>query len=192
MHRRTSLIITTIFCYGLAAAGFALAESEFGEEVAPFLAEHCADCHGADKQKSGVRFDAIKGYRAEDAILWTKVHRMLRSDEMPPKKRERPEEKQTAAVMKWIEASQAEARSGHTRRLNRREFSAALQQLTGLEVDFAGGLPEDGKVGGFDTGADGLKDAADSVKQMLENARRTFVHNWRHAPFRFPSVASVR
>jgi hypothetical protein len=54
-----------------------------------------------------------------------------------------------------------------TRRLNRRELSAALQDVSGLAVDFSYALPDDGKVDGFDTGADGLQDAADSGAQAL-------------------------
>ena len=61
---------------------------------------------------------------------------------------------------------------GAQRRLNRREFSAALQDLTGLPIDFGAGLPDDGKIDGFDTGATGLQDAADSVAQLLEVTRR--------------------
>ena len=56
----------------------------------------------------------------------------------------------------WIVARQRESGGGATRRLNRRELSAALQDVTGLPIDFAAGLPDDGKVDGFDTGADGL------------------------------------
>ena len=59
-----------------------------------------------------------------------------------------------------------------SRRLNRREFGSALQDLTGLTVDFAYSIPGDGKVNGFDTGAEALQDAADSVNQIMEVTRR--------------------
>jgi hypothetical protein len=39
-------------------------------------------------------------------------------------------------------------------------------------VDYAQALPEDGKVDGFDTGAEGLQDAADSVARVMEVTRR--------------------
>ena len=59
-----------------------------------------------------------------------------------------------------------------TRRLNRREFGSALRDVTGLNVDFSYSLPGDGKVDGFDTGAEALQDAADSVSQVMEVTRR--------------------
>ena len=39
-------------------------------------------------------------------------------------------------------------------------------------MDFAYSIPGDGKVNGFDTGAEALQDAADSVNQIMEVTRR--------------------
>ncbi len=141
---------------------------EFGSKVEPFLQEHCVDCHGEKKQKSGIRFDKVTEFRAEDVELWTKVHEALEYGDMPPEDETQPEKAAVEGVMDWIKSAQSAARGPVIRRLNRREISASLQDLTGSKVDFAFALPEDGKVGGFDTGADGLQDAADSVASMLE------------------------
>lgn len=152
--------------------GTACADEEFSKTVAPFLESHCQTCHGADVQESQIRFDRISGFRAEDRHLWTKVHQMVSTGQMPPEELPQPGEKEKRAVLSWIEENQRKLEAGSVRRLNRRELSAALRDLTGRKIDYALGLPGDGKVGGFDTGAEGLQDAASSVGQMMEVTRR--------------------
>lgn len=144
----------------------------FPRDVQPFLKEHCLTCHGAEKQSSGIRFDRLEGYRGEEGPLWTRVHEALRSGAMPPKARVQPAAADRQRILAWVEKEQRSATVGRLRRLNRRELSAALQDLTGLSVDFAHALPGDGKLGGFDTGADALQDAADSVEQVMKVTRR--------------------
>lgn len=140
--------------------------------VHTFLKQHCFECHGSDAQESGLRYDGILRYRTEDTHLWTLVHQKLSAGEMPPKESPRPTAAETETVLKWIETQQQATAASSLRRLNRRELAAALRELTGLAVDYAQGLPGDGKVAGFDTGADGLHDAADSVAQIMNVTRR--------------------
>ncbi len=156
----------------LASLAARAGAQEFSKTVEPFLTQHCHDCHGPEKQKGGIRYDQIDGFRAEDRRLWTMVHEQLSAGEMPPEKRPQPAAAEKQRVLAWIESEQRALRAGGTRRLNRREISAALQDVTGRLVDYSYGLPEDGKVGGFDTGADGLQDTADSIAQLLDVARR--------------------
>jgi len=148
------------------------APQDFETTLAPFLKQHCLDCHGAEKRKGGIRYDQINTFRVEDRHLWTLVHEKLSSGEMPPEDRKQPSASEKQRILATIEKEQRAWRVGGTRRLNRREISAALQDVTGLSVDYTTSLPEDGKVGGFDTGAEGLQDTADSVSQLLEVARR--------------------
>lgn len=148
------------------------ADEGFESEVASFLRAHCVKCHGPEKQKGRIRYDKLEGFRPEDTHLWTLVHEQLSSGEMPPEDEARPDAGELKKALAWIEKEQAAVTTGRTRRLNRRELSAALQDLTGLPVDYAHGLPADGKIDGFDTGADGLHDAADSVAGVMEVTRR--------------------
>ena len=157
--------------FALSMATRAAAE-DFSKSVQPFLKQHCHDCHGPEKQKDGIRYDQLGGFRAEDRQLWTMVHEQLSAGEMPPEKQPQPPAAEKQRVLAWIESEQRALHTDGTRRLNRREISAALQDVTGRRVDYTYGLPEDGKVGGFDTGAEGLQDTADSIAQLLEVARR--------------------
>lgn len=175
MSRRVWLPIATqiaavFFICNSAQSGFA--DEMFDETVAPFLKKHCLACHGEAKQEALVRFDSVSEFRAKDRNLWTSVHERISSGEMPPEGRPRPAKKEQAAVLNWIVNEQRQLAVGRTRRLNRRELSAALQDVTGLSVDYAFGLPGDGKIAGFDTGAEGLQDAASSVEQFMVVSRR--------------------
>ena len=153
-----------LFPVGCALGGFK-------SDITPFLQKHCIQCHGPEKQKGRIRYDKLSGYEASNNHLWTLVHQQLADGEMPPEEEPRPKPAEIQKVLTWIEKQQLAAKSGKTRRLNRRELAASLQDLTGLGVDYAYMLPEDGKVNGFDTGADGLHDAADSVARVMEVTR---------------------
>lgn len=83
------------------AHGAAEAEVEFFEKrIRPLLLEHCAECHGAEKQKGGLRLDHRAGWerggdsgpsivpgQAAESLLWKVVSYEDRDLKMPPKKR---------------------------------------------------------------------------------------------------------
>lgn len=144
----------------------------FARDVAPFLQKHCVECHGPTKQSSGIRYDGLAGFTVDQRHLWTLVHEQISSGDMPPEDKPRPTDVEKTAVLTWITKQQQATRISGTRRLNRRELSMALRDVTGLNADFSLGLPDDGRVGGFDTGADGLQDSADSVAQIMTVTRR--------------------
>src|SRR5687768_307552 len=90
--------------------------AQFEHEVRPILKEHCFDCHGADKQKGGLRLDqksgmlgggdsgepAVRpGNSAESPLV--KLVASLEKDEMMPPKGERLKPEQLAALRKWID-----------------------------------------------------------------------------------------
>src|SRR5581483_3543292 len=148
------------------------ADREFETDAAPFLKRHCVSCHGPDRQEAQVRLDRLTGVAADNRNLWTMVHEKVAADEMPPRSRPQPDEAQKKAFLALVARQQRTLGAGGTRRLNRRELSASLRDLTGLAVDFSAALPGDGTVAGFDTGADALQEASDSVAQWLLVTRR--------------------
>jgi len=160
----------------LAIASASAGAPSFEQDVQPLLKRYCFDCHGAAKQNSQVRFDRLEAYRAEDGPLWTQVHEALSSGEMPPKDKAKLRDPERQQILTWIESQARAAKialgTGSTRRLNRREFAAALRDLTGLSIDYASAISGDGLVDGFDTGADALQDAADSVAVWMQISRR--------------------
>lgn len=145
---------------------------EFDTQLRPFLARHCHECHGETEPQAGIRFDRLTGFQAADRHLWTLVHEQLRTGAMPPPGQPPVADGERQRLLAWIDAAQRALPAAPTRRLNRRELAAALRDATGLRVDFAYALPGDGKVDGFDTGAEALQDSADSVAQTMQVARR--------------------
>jgi hypothetical protein len=146
-----------------------------GESVKELLSVYCFDCHNEKEKKGQIRLDNLDELSTGDSQLWTNVFEQVKLGKMPPENEETFSEAEKRVVLDGIGKDFeeiVEAVVGRKRRLNRREFSAALQDLTGVSVDFGAGLPDDGKVEGFDTGAEGLKDTAETVAQMLEVTRR--------------------
>ena len=167
-----------VICFGAIAFGSVTVladdkpDPEFGKMVQPFLKQHCLACHGAKKQESRVRFDKLADFDVRDRHLWTRVYAKLKAGEMPPEGSTQPKPAATKAVLAWIQRQQNARRGGDVRRLNRRELSAALQDVTGLAVDYSEALPADGKLAGFDTGVQSLQDTADSITTVMKVARR--------------------
>lgn len=161
-------------CTGTSlAASVSFAQDDaFKKIVEPFLKTHCVSCHGPDKQESRLRFDQVKGVEVGNRNLWTMVHERVAAGEMPPPDKKQPAAEEKKQVLSWIVAEQRAVGAGGSRRLNRRELTAALKDVTGLNIDFSFSLPGDGTVAGFDTGAEGLQEASDAVAQWLLVTRR--------------------
>jgi hypothetical protein len=147
MRRR--FVISCLLMAVVSGAPPLVAEDGFSQDAQPFLEFYCQECHDEASKKGQVRLDGLGAYRDGHEQLWTRVHEQVRSGEMPPEDKAQPTAAERTRFLEWI-ASQARTQvqtgAGSTRRLNRREFSAALQDLVGLPIDFGAGLPEDGKV----------------------------------------------
>ncbi len=148
------------------------ADETFSKTVQPFLNKHCLSCHGTKKQEGGVRFDNLDGITIANRNIWTTMHEKILSGEMPPKGSTKVSDEDRKLVTNWMKSQQRELGIGGSRRLNRRELNASLQDLTGLKVEFSQALPNDGTVAGFDTGAEALLEASDAVAQWLTVTRR--------------------
>ena len=89
---------------------------DFVRDVRPILEEHCFDCHGAEKQKSGLRLDStvgilrggesgeplfVKGSSGESHLM-KKVTSKSAKEAMPPKG-ERLASEQVAVLGAWID-----------------------------------------------------------------------------------------
>ena len=52
--------LSLLLCHSLPAA------DDFESAIAPVLRQYCHDCHGADVQEAGIRYDQLDGFRPED------------------------------------------------------------------------------------------------------------------------------
>jgi len=128
------------------------------------LDRYCVTCHNERLQTAGVMFDRVDIDRADlHRELFEKVARKLRSGQMPPPGRPRPE---PAAIDAFVTALEAELdRVGAaapdpgrvaSHRLNRTEYVNAVRDLLDLELDGEALLPSDMAGFGFDNNADVL------------------------------------
>ena len=138
----------------------------YGEALRPFLVRYCTECHGVDRQKNDVNFDAFSDepalYRERD--FWENVRHMLAEREMPPSKKRQPSEEERAAAVEFIADELAKfdcaeiASPGRVtiRRLNRAEYNNTIRDLIGVDFKPAEGFPLDEVGYGFDNIGDVL------------------------------------
>ena len=152
----------------------------FQRTIVPFLEAHCADCHDETTQKGNFRVDTLTpGFTAGDsANRWEKVFDRVASGEMPPKKKARPPQTETALLLDWTggelraEGARHYAADGRAqrRRLNRVEYENTLRDLLGADLRVAALLPEDGTAHGFSTVDEALTLSAVQMEKYLEAA----------------------
>jgi hypothetical protein len=155
--------LLTIFLV-VALAGGAPPEDGYQESARPFIEKHCLQCHGAKKAKAGFRIDLIGADFTKPTVAehWKEVIDRINAGEMPPRSNPRPDVKQVAAFVSWVngqlrEVDRAAKDAGGRipmRRLNRDEFASTVRDLLRLDDNvvraLAEELPADGKAEGFD------------------------------------------
>jgi cytochrome c5 len=128
------------------------------------LDRYCVTCHNERLQTADLRLDEVDLTRiAEHAAVLEKVVHKLRSGQMPPEGRPRPDETTLDAFATSLETAldrvaAAAPNPGRvaSRRLNRVEYVNVIQDLLALEVDGDELLPSDMAGFGFDNNADVL------------------------------------
>jgi hypothetical protein len=163
----------------------ALPAAAIGAEPAhtAFFETHCYDCHDADEKKGGLDLTALPTdfSKPENFTRWVKVHDLIASGDMPPKKKARPPAAETASVAKWLNNSltaadqqrlAGEVRTG-VRRLTRSEYENTVRDLFDLPgAALQGELPSDGSAHGFDTNSDALDVSHVNMAKYIEVADR--------------------
>lgn len=167
----SSMIRTISGCIALLFLSTLVRASELPKEAHAFIEANCMDCHDADSARAGFRVDSLTDdfTSGNTAGLWKEVMDKINSGEMPPKKRKtRPDAKEAFAMTSWIAtrlretelAAQGAGGRVPMRRMNRVEYANTVRDLFSLDENFARRiekeLPADGKVGGFDRGAESL------------------------------------
>ena len=144
----------------------AAAEDSFNTKVKPLVEAHCVDCHGEETHKAGLRLDTLAAdFRDEKAAAtWVHVFDKLVSGEMPPKKRERPPQRDIYAAAQFLYTQlhavslEHQQKKGRVivRRINGTEYENTLRDLLGTNVALKEMLPEDSTTAGFDNVSTGL------------------------------------
>jgi mono/diheme cytochrome c family protein len=144
------------------------------------LNKYCVTCHNSRLKTAGLALDAVDlAHAGDQAELWEKVVTKLRTREMPPPGRPRPDASVYATVASSIEgaldtaaASRATPGRVPVHRLNRAEYANAIRDLLGLEVDSHALLSaDDENQEGFDNVASVLSVSPALLENYLSAAR---------------------
>jgi len=162
-------VVTTLLGAGLSAQKpapkMAVSHPPSGPSIDAqntLVARNCASCH-SEKMKAGelvlAGFDAAKV--AEHPDVTEKMIRKLRAGMMPPPGARRPDAATTKAFVDTLEAKMDAAAALNPnpgwrpfQRLNRSEYTHAVKDLLGIDVDVNAFLPPDTISKGFDNVAD--------------------------------------
>ncbi len=194
-HRRINPSLLQIILGCLIPLTHALTAADEGppsfDETRLLFEAHCIECHGADKAKSGIRFDTLD----PSSLSRTGLENLefardaLNHEEMPPDDAAAPlDAAGRERLVAWIEHTLSQAASSkrssdlqpRLRRLTKREYDHSLQELFQSPSGFAGLLPPDPISGhGYDTAHELLMISQVDLKIYLETARLAldkFIH----------------
>ncbi len=126
------------------------------------VGRYCVTCHSERAKAGGISLAAFDAAAAvTHGELTEKMITKLRAGMMPPAGAARPDQATTQAMVSALEsvmdaAAVATPKPGWRpfQRLNRAEYSAAVRDLIGLDVDVSAYLPPDTISAGFDNVAD--------------------------------------
>ena len=138
----------------------------FKEHIKPLLGKFCVECHGKEKHKADINFEAYKAAAEipDDRNTWEKARDMLRSHEMPPEKKPQPTQEQRQMLVQFIDSEllkldcSGPVNPGKVtiRRLNRNEYNNTIRDLIGIDFKPAADFPSDEVGYGFDNIGDVL------------------------------------
>jgi len=145
------------------------------------LDRYCVGCHNERLKTAGLMLDKLDvEHVAASSAQWEKVARKLRTGEMPPPGRPRPDAATAGALSESIEkaldaAALANPIPGRVavHRLNRTEYTNAVRDLLGLDVDSKSLLwADEPDQEGFDNVASVLSISPALLEGYMSSARR--------------------
>jgi mono/diheme cytochrome c family protein len=124
--------------------------------------QYCVSCHNNKLKTGNLALDQLDlTHLGDHAEIGEKVIRKLRAGMMPPAGMPRPDVAKRDELITWMESeldhsAQTHLPSPGLHRLNRTEYTNAIRDVLGLEVDATKFLPADDSTHGFDNIAGAL------------------------------------
>src|ERR1700676_892493 len=140
------------------------------------LDRYCVTCHNEKLKTAGLMLDKMDVEKVpENAEVWEKVVRKVRTSAMPPAGLPRPDKATYDSLATYLEttidhAAKTDAGIPTIHRLNRAESVNAVRDLLGIEVDGSSLLPPDDAGYGFDNIADVLSVSPTLLERYMSAA----------------------
>jgi cytochrome c553 len=142
--------------------------------------QYCVGCHNDKLKTAGVSLQAVDFTKpGEHGDVLERALRKVRSGEMPPAGRPRPDSTGASQFTAWLEDALDRAAAAHPNpgrpvihRLNRTEYSNAIRDLLALDIKPGGWLPIDDSGYGFDNIGDVLSTSPALLERYIMAAQR--------------------
>ncbi len=142
--------------------------------------DYCVSCHNQKTKTAGIVLEGLDFNRvANNAEVWEKVLRKVSTGQMPPASAPKPEKKEAAALVAWLESTLDHADAVNPQpgrptihRLNRAEYSNAVRDLLAVDIQPGQWLPVDDSGHGFDNIGEVLSLSPALLEKYLSAARR--------------------
>src|SRR5262245_28193073 len=121
--------------------------------------QYCVGCHNSRTKTANLMLDQLDlTHLSAHADIGEKIVRKLRAGLMPPTNARRPDPATLETMIRWMEGELDKGAASHLphlpppglHRLNRTEYTNAIRDVLGLEVDATKFLPPDDSTSGFD------------------------------------------
>lgn len=153
--------------------------NEFRVEIEPALKKACYGCHGSENEEGDFRVDTLNPdlFAGDDVSWWLEVSSTVGNGEMPPEDGPELSDSDRKKIIGWLSTEiqtasrvrRAEQSHSSFRRMTRYENNYALQDLLGLNVDFASDLPPDPiSPEGFENTAETLQITGEQYAEYLK------------------------
>jgi mono/diheme cytochrome c family protein len=144
------------------------------------IEENCVVCHNQKSKTAGVSLQGLNFDNVGDnAALWERVLRKVRTGQMPPPGAPRLEASDSAAFVNWLEgaldrAARLNPDPGRpaVHRLNRTEYSNAIRDLLAVDINPGAALPVDDSGYGFDNIGEVLTISPALLEKYISAARK--------------------
>lgn len=116
------------------------------------LAEYCYNCHDEDVQKGNFQMDHLDLNigTVQDAENWQLILDQLNLNEMPPQKKKQPSDAERMQLIQFLTTALQDSMTKRRqdiqvamRRLTKTQYSNALSDLLGIDMDYGKPLPEE-------------------------------------------------
>lgn len=154
--------------------------TESAAAKATVIDRYCVTCHNTRLKTAGLELDTLESQQiAANPEVWEKVVRKIRTGAMPPAGLPRPDKTQGETFAASIETALDQAATAHpnpgrpiAHRLNRSEYTNAVRDVLGLEIDTTAMLPVDESGYGFDNISDVLSVTPGLLDRYMLAARK--------------------